>query len=46
MGSVAVSWDFSFTQVSAVFGLIGLATTSNLFYNLISYTFQDSSRDV
>jgi len=43
---VAVSCGFSFTQVSAVFGLIGLATAGHLFSNLISDTFQNSSRDV
>lgn len=36
VGSVAVSWGFSFTQVSAVFGLSGLATAGHLFSSLIS----------
>ena len=43
---MAVSWGFSFTQVSAVFGLTGLATAGQLFSNLISDMFQDSSRNV
>ena len=43
---MAVSWGFSFTQVSAVFGLIGLAAAGHLFSSLIPDTFQDSSRDV
>jgi hypothetical protein len=43
---VAVSWGFSLTQVSAVFGLTGLATAGHLFSSLIPDMFQDSSRDV
>jgi len=43
---VAVSWGFNFTQVSAVFGLSGLAIADHLFSSLICDMFQDSSRDV